>query len=411
MEQTPDRLYVACRSNRATPAKRRIHPKMRSLRNVYASNIVSFLAALFLFVGSINWTQCATQQRNPRGQSRSTDEEEIQILIKQLFDTGRLLSAGQLSYNRRELLGTGGFGSVFKGRLDGRAVAVKQMDFRGDTKRTLEDALHEVRMMTAVGEHPNMIKYIGYVLNHEAICIVTEFVPGETLVHFANRHREHFWGRGMLKRNSFLEICERLFETLSDLHAREIVHADLKPGNIIVRKLGFLLNSGLAVTIIDFGLAQATVSGVFESKSRPGSWEYLPPEYLSDSHSDTYSNKIDIFSAAVTLYEAYTGSHPFAHLYPEIVANESRFPYASHFDLLEAKDKTAVVIEAQKSLLTNAWQEVIPEDLRAIFVHSFKEDPERRFSSEQMLQLVRDIRSPDRVASGSEHAPNEEKNS
>jgi serine/threonine-protein kinase len=113
---------------------------------------------------------------------------------------------------------------------------------------------------------------------------------------------------------------------MTDLHARGIVHCDLKPYNMIVCK-DPLSSFGKRVKIFDFGLALLTGEDappdLFPESSLIGTPLYMSPEQMSAGRSGLTS-KTDVYTLGVTLFERLTGRLPFSGGLAEIVALRGR---------------------------------------------------------------------------------------
>jgi serine/threonine-protein kinase len=109
--------------------------------------------------------------------------------------------------------------------------------------------------------------------------------------------------RGPLPAAAAARIGQQIADALDAAHARGIIHRDIKPSNV-------LLTSGGRVKVADFGIAQAfsdaqlTMTGV-----TMGSVHYFSPE---QARGGTVTTSSDVYSAGLVLYEALTGSRPFA---------------------------------------------------------------------------------------------------
>ena len=129
-----------------------------------------------------------------------------------------------------------------------------------------------------------------------------EFVSGETL-------RQQLAGRAMNPRNA-LEIAIQLADALSEAHARNVLHADLRPENIVISSKG-------SAKLLDTGMAGWTRGGAARAliaSSNPGSGSasiaaYMSPEQIIGGEVDA---RTDLFSLGVIVYEMLTGRTPFA---------------------------------------------------------------------------------------------------
>ncbi|KAK4344934.1 hypothetical protein RND71_035110 [Anisodus tanguticus] len=199
-------------------------------------------------------------------------------------------------------IGQGGFGIVYKGRLeDGTVVAIKRAKKTIHDKHSGAEFQSEVRTLEKI-EHLNLVKFYGYLEHGEERILVVEYVPNGTL-------REHLdsVNGNVLDFASRLDIGIDVGHAITYLHMytdHPIIHRDIKSSNI-------LLTENLRAKVADFGfatLAADTESGATHVSTQvKGTAGYLDPEYLS-----TYqlTEKSDVYSFGVLLVELVTGRRP-----------------------------------------------------------------------------------------------------
>ena len=214
------------------------------------------------------------------------------------------------TYEVLELLGTGGFGDVFRAhdsRLS-RHVAVKVLAdrFKLDAQR-LRRFEHEARVLASLN-HPNIATLHAIEPLGETQALILELVDGETL---AERI-----AAGPLPLTDALAIARQLVAALEAAHEQGVVHRDLKPANIKLRPDG-------TVKVLDFGLAQvsaSTLSGLDPKAitltavdlviagTVMGTPAYMSPEQARGLAVD---KRTDIWAFACVLYEMLTGRAAF----------------------------------------------------------------------------------------------------
>jgi len=200
-------------------------------------------------------------------------------------------------------LGAGGMGQVYAAEdtLLARRVAIKRMAPKMQfDERDRARFLKEAQRASALS-HPN-IAAIYDVLEHQGeILLVMEYVEGVTL-----RHR----CAAAMGVAEFLDIAQQCADGLSAAHAEHIVHADIKPENIMLTPSG-------RVKILDFGVAKrfasegpdeatqtlATMTGMLS-----GTPAYMAPEVLTRK---IYDGRADLFSLGLVFYEMLGGRQPF----------------------------------------------------------------------------------------------------
>ncbi len=201
-------------------------------------------------------------------------------------------------YRLGERLGAGGFGVVWRAtdeRLE-REVAVKSIPYGGsavDDARIQREAVAAARL-----NHPGIVAL--YELGHDdhAAYLVSELVDGATL---ADLSRE-----GAVSDRDAARIGAALCEALEHAHARGVVHRDVKPGNVMVIAEP-AAGAGFA-KLTDFGVARlASGDSLTATGDIVGTLAYMAPE---QAEGQEVGPECDVYSLALTLYEAWTGSNP-----------------------------------------------------------------------------------------------------
>src|SRR5262245_33957732 len=212
-------------------------------------------------------------------------------------------------YRIIQKLGAGGMGEVYLASdlAVGRRVALKLLpDEHTRDEERLRRFRQEARAASALN-HPNIltIHEVGEADGHQFIA--TEFIDGESLRAALDR-------TGSLPADKALNIATQVASALSAAHEAGLVHRDIKPDNIMVRRDGY-------VKVLDFGLAKLTEGAVVDTNlpgaSVPvrtvsgvvlGTPQYMSPEQATGSRVDTRS---DIFAFGAVLYEMVTGEQAF----------------------------------------------------------------------------------------------------
>ncbi|CAI9101885.1 OLC1v1000032C1 [Oldenlandia corymbosa var. corymbosa] len=199
-------------------------------------------------------------------------------------------------------IGQGGFGTVYKGKLDdGKLVAIKRAKRGVIDKNSGAEFRSEVRTLEKVG-HLNLVKFYGYLELEEERIIVVEYVPNGTL----REHLDCMHGR-VLEFASRLDIAIDVAHAVTYLHMyidHPIIHRDIKSSNI-------LLTENFRAKVADFGFARLAAdseSGATHVSTQvKGTAGYLDPEYLK---SFQLTEKSDVYSFGVLLVELVTGRRP-----------------------------------------------------------------------------------------------------
>jgi len=200
-------------------------------------------------------------------------------------------------YEILQILGRGGFGIVFRAFDEAlqRVVAIKvlapEMAAASPPRKRF---LREARSSAKV-RHENVVQV--YSVEEEPLpYLVMEFVPGETLQQKLDR-------LGPLDVPETLRIGRQVAEGLAAAHATDLIHRDIKPGNV-------LLEGGhQKVKITDFGLARAADdASISQSGLIAGTPMYMAPE---QAEGHTLDQRADLFSLGSVLYQMVSGRPPF----------------------------------------------------------------------------------------------------
>src|SRR5947209_17056624 len=212
-------------------------------------------------------------------------------------------------YEIRLKLGAGGMGEVYLAEDTqlGRKVALKLLpsDLMQNEDR-LRRFEQEARAASALN-HPNILTIFEIGKTETANFIATEFIDGETL-------RQHL-ARTTMKLTEALDIGVQVASALSAAHEAGIIHRDIKPDNIMLRR-------DRLVKVLDFGLAKLTEpQAVAADTSAPtmpkaetepgvvmGTVQYMSPEQARGLPVDA---RTDIFSLGVLVYEMLANRTPF----------------------------------------------------------------------------------------------------
>ncbi|KAI5003931.1 hypothetical protein ZWY2020_031174 [Hordeum vulgare] len=200
-------------------------------------------------------------------------------------------------FSDQNLLGEGGFGSVYKGCLpEGREVAIKKLkDGSGQGEREFQA---EVEIISRV-HHRHLVSLVGYCISGDQRLLVYDFVPNDTL-HY------HLHGRGVpvLEWPARVKISAGSARGIAYLHEDchpRIIHRDIKSSNILV-------DNNFEAQVADFGLARLAMDFATHVTTRVmGTFGYMAPEYAS---SGKLTEKSDVFSFGVVLLELITGRKP-----------------------------------------------------------------------------------------------------
>ena len=230
--------------------------------------------------------------RRPENSSQSADGAPTERLggARAEFVLGR--------YRLERRLGAGGFGvvwSAYDERLE-REVAVKVVpreDGEHERSRVEREALAAARL-----NHPGIVALYEMGADDHDVYLVSELVHGATLQELSRE--------GALSDRDVARIGEALCEALEHAHARGVIHRDVKPANVMVLAEP-AAGAGFA-KLTDFGIAQLGGGDTLTATGDVvGTLAYMAPE---QAEGRRVTPACDVYSLALTLYEAWTGENP-----------------------------------------------------------------------------------------------------
>uniref|UniRef100_A0A0E0QQ98 Protein kinase domain-containing protein n=1 Tax=Oryza rufipogon TaxID=4529 RepID=A0A0E0QQ98_ORYRU len=206
----------------------------------------------------------------------------------------------KLTNKFEKLIGQGGFGLVYYGRLeDGTEVAIKMRS--ESSSHGLDQFFAEVQSLTKV-HHRNLVSLVGYCREKDHLSLVYEYMArGSLYDHLRGNKDVH----ETLNWRTRLRVAVEAAQGLDYLHkgcSLPIIHRDVKTQNI-------LLGQNLQAKIADFGLCKTYLSETQThiSITPAGSVGYMDPEYY---HTGRLTENSDIYSFGVVLLEIVTGEFP-----------------------------------------------------------------------------------------------------
>ena len=285
---------------------------------------------------------------------------------------GQELLLGQTLGHHRivQKIGAGGMGEVFCARDEhlARDVAIKVLPPGTLTDESARKHFRKEALILSQLNHPNIATIFDFDTQQGVDFLVMEYIPGVTL-------SEKLAG-GPLPEKETLHLGVQLAEGLAAAHEHEVVHRDLKPGNLRLTADGRL-------KILDFGLAKlqrpvaesAVTESFTESHSTAGTLPYMAPEQVLGG---TIDERTDIHAAGSVLYEMGTGQRPFADV--------------------ESSQLIGAILHRSPRAPTALNPRLSPE-LERIIGKCLEKEPENRYQSAKELAIdLRRLLTPGAVA-------------
>uniref|UniRef100_UPI00358E6335 serine/threonine-protein kinase B-raf-like n=1 Tax=Myxine glutinosa TaxID=7769 RepID=UPI00358E6335 len=236
--------------------------------------------------------------RDRKSSSSSDDRTKLKQVGRRDSSDDWEIPEGQITLGQR--IGSGSFGTVYKGKWHGD-VAVKMLNVTDPTPQQLQAFKNEVGVLRKT-RHVNILLFMGYTTKPQ-LAIVTQWCEGSSLyrhLHILETKFEIF---------QLMDIARQTAQGMDYLHAKSIIHRDLKSNNIF-------LHDDLTVKIGDFGLAtvKARWSGSHQLEQPSGSILWMAPEVIRMQDRNPYSFQSDVYAFGIVLFELMSGQLPYSNI-------------------------------------------------------------------------------------------------
>ncbi|EAL62251.1 protein kinase, TKL group [Dictyostelium discoideum AX4] len=316
---------------------------------------------------------------NNNNNSNNNDENEINFnLIKESIVNFKLwdINNKQIEYVCR--LGSGSLCRVYKGRLNGKPVAIKVF-----SPIRFEEFKTEFLMMQSLRSSPFLISFYGVSIVEEpqkqCYCIITEFCSRDSLYHImTDRLIEIGWNR-------FFQFSMQIILGLQSLHNRKpkpIVHRD-------VTSLNILVNEDWECKISNFSASRFNCLNTeyINSNNQNKSFAFCSPESsdfqdIDDDYtslSSSITSKSDIYSFGIIMFE----------LISRIINGEYSHPFSEFKDI---KNDFQLLLSS-KNGLRPSLPNICPEPLEKLYKQCVDQSPLNRPSCEEVIISLNQIRS------------------
>lgn len=215
-------------------------------------------------------------------------------------------------YELQSLLGDGGMGAVYRAhdRNLNRQVAIKLMHEQYARQAEFRNRLIQEAQTAAQLDHPSIVRIFDFGSSEDGLFITMEYVDGGSLRAHLRRLQQD---QKYLPLAQGLQIGSHIALALDYAHRRGIVHRDVKPGNIILKRLTRADKPGeqpFRAVLTDFGLVKLTEgSDMTRTGMTLGTPTYMSPEQCEGGQLDGRS---DLYALGVALYELFTNRLPFS---------------------------------------------------------------------------------------------------
>ena len=242
----------------------------------------------------------------------------------QSLPIGSILRGNAYEYQIEKILGQGSFGITYLGnvKIEGTLgsinsnirVAIKEFymkDINGRKECTVISSnnngiynnykrkfIAEAQILSKLS-HPNIIKVVEAFESNNTAYYVMEYIDGGNLNDYIEQHN-------FLSESVALKFFEQISSALTYMHNNHMLHLDLKPSNIMMRKNGQII-------LIDFGLSkQYDINGSPETSTcvGKGTSGYAPIEQANYQKGKEFPVTIDVYALGATLFKMLTGERP-----------------------------------------------------------------------------------------------------
>ncbi|XP_059908580.1 TRAF2 and NCK interacting kinase a isoform X6 [Gadus macrocephalus] len=210
-----------------------------------------------------------------------------------------------------ELVGTGTYGQVYKGRhvKTGQLAAIKLMDVTGGEE---EEIKVEINMLKKYSHHRNIATYYGAFIKKnppgidDQLWLVMEFCGAGSVTDLIKNTKG-----SSLKEEWSAYICREILRGLAHLHQHKVIHRDIKGQNV-------LLTENAEVKLVDFGVSAQLDRTVGRRNTFIGTPYWMAPEVIAcdENPAATYDFKSDLWSLGITAIEMAEGAPPLCDMHP-----------------------------------------------------------------------------------------------
>jgi serine/threonine-protein kinase len=258
-------------------------------------------------------------------------------------------------YELEDEIASGGMGTVWRARDEvlGRPVAVKVLH---DHLARDPDVLDRFRLEAVAAarlNHPAIVRVFDTGIDDGVCFIVMELFEGRTL-------EDELSERTTLQPEEAARVVGSALPGLAHAHREGVIHRDVKPGNILLDRDGY-------VKVTDFGIAKAAFAGddLTTTGNLLGTSRYLAPEQVTGGAVD---GRTDLYATGIVLYEALTGRVPFQ---------------------AETHIATATLRLSAEPVPPRALRSGIPRHLDAVVMRALARDADERYqSAEEMAEAL-----------------------
>ncbi|CAN1246592.1 Serine/threonine-protein kinase STY13 [Linum grandiflorum] len=242
------------------------------------------------------------------------DDALAQALMDARYPTEGLANYDDWTIDLRKLnmgmaFAQGAFGKLYRGTYNGEDVAIKILERPENSPekaQVMEQQFQQEVMMLATLKHPNIVRFIGGCRKPMVWCIVTEYAKGGSVRQFLTRRQNRAVPLKLAVKQA-LDVARGM----AYVHQLGFIHRDLKSDNLLIA-------ADRSIKIADFGVARIEVQ-TEGMTPETGTYRWMAPRFFSSDNREMiqhrpYTQKVDVYSFGIVLWELITGMLPFQNM-------------------------------------------------------------------------------------------------
>ncbi|KAI9118783.1 hypothetical protein K1719_010228 [Acacia pycnantha] len=253
-----------------------------------------------------NYSVAHSVNRRGRVTHALSDDALAQALMDSSSPTEGLDNFDEWTIDLRKLsmgepFAQGAFGKLYRGTYNNEDVAIKILERpENDLAKAqlMEQQFQQEVMMLATLKHPNIVRFIGACHKPKVWCIVTEYAKGGSVRQFLMKRQNRSVPLKLAVKQA-LDVARGM----AYVHGLQLIHRDLKSDNL-------LIFGDKSIKIADFGVARIEVQ-TEGMTPETGTYRWMAPEMIQHR---PYTQKVDVYSFGIVLWELITGMLPFQNM-------------------------------------------------------------------------------------------------
>ncbi|KAI3948589.1 hypothetical protein MKW92_033985 [Papaver armeniacum] len=307
--------------------------------------------------------------------NKSTDGvEDLEQSYGRLRFSYRELYIATKGFRKKQLLGIGGFGMVYKGELRSSKTKIAVKRISHNSKQGVREFISEI---ISIGHlrHRNLVQLLGYCRRNKELLLVYDFMPNGSLDKLIFRHSESTSTSPVLSWNQRFQIIKGVACGLIYLHEeweQVVIHRDIKASNV-------LLDGEMNARLGDFGLARLYNRGTNpQTTNVVGTLGYMAPEMTKTGRATTSS---DVFAFGAFLLEVACGRRP-------VELHKSETEGEVLVDWVLCCWRRGAILQTSDPNLVNEYVKEEMEMVLKLGLLCSHNDPKARPSMRQVLQYL-----------------------